>query len=107
MPTIFDEIKLTVSKILKIYHVFVELHDKDRSLAKEMEEYAMQNEKFGRYYQNLVESSSESVKKYYGHIEALIKLSPALNLCIKDHSAQLEESTKQINLLTEALNRIN
>jgi hypothetical protein len=105
--SVYEEIKNTVSKILGLYHAFIELHDRDRALASEMEDYARQNEKYGLYYQKMVDQSPDSVRKYFGHIEALIKLSPALNLCIKDHTQQLEESTHEINILTVALNQIN
>jgi hypothetical protein len=102
-----EQIKIVIAQLLKLYHEYIDLHERDKLLAREMEELAFKNQHYSQHYKKMVDDDPNSIIKFVGHIDALIKLSPALDLCISDHSGQLEKTLPYMQDLTKALNRID
>ena len=103
---IYEEIRATITKILKIYHTFKVLNEMDDKLSNDMHELIKSCKSSADTYNRVNAENPEQLYPYAAHINALAKLTPALNLCVQEHNQFVRERLELMSGLTESLNDI-
>lgn len=103
---LIEDVKNTITTLLKLYHDYMGLNKEDTELAEEMEKFTKQMKTDSLRFQDIINQNPDAIAPHFRHVETLIKLAPALEACKKDHIDQISAGVPAVNILTTALNAI-